>query len=251
MRVTVVNFCSTAVDMLDFSSDMLIDHAGTDNFDYLITTWNPTTAVQKWIIDYKRGIPLYHARYETEKNLDYVPNLRAMFNFGFSAGYKYNDWVAIVNTDMAFGSNWLANLVGRATEDIIPNSLHLSPIRGPNIVTIDLGEPVKGKFNLDLFWKKHAELYEHRVETEEQRGSWQATNTLPYIMHQKWWEKCGPWRPNHVRGQPPPDRQFFQRCHDAGARFVLVHDSIAYHHEAVERRSGVRPIGIEDMPEGM
>jgi GT2 family glycosyltransferase len=43
---------------------------------------------------------------------------------------------------------------------------------------------------------------------------------------------------------------FFERVHDAGGKYVLCHDSICYHHEAVERRSGVRPVGMENMQEG-
>jgi len=247
MRVSVVSFCSTAVDMLDFSSRMLMRNAGTNDYDYIVITWNPSLAVIEWLA----GEPgIIRLDYKTRHDLEYVPNLREMFNFGFDAGYARNDWVTIVNTDMAFGLNWLVNLMGRATEDVIPNSLHLTPIRGPHVITIDLGEPEEGKFNLGLFWKMHSELYRDKVETEEDRGGWRGCATLPFILNRKWWDVCGPWQPNHIRGQESPDRQFFGRCHEAGAKFVLVHDSIAYHHEAVERRSKIRPLGIENMPEG-
>lgn len=247
MRVSVVNLCSTAIDMLKFSSRMLMENAGTNDYDYIVVTWNPTPAVVEWL----DGEPeIVRVEYKTNPDLAYIPNLRAMFNRGFDAGYERNDYVAMVNTDMAFGSKWLANLVRRATEDVIPNSLHMSPIKGPNIITINLGEPTVEKFNLDLFWKKHDELYQHKVETEEERGGWRSTNTFPYVMHRKWWNTCGPWRPIHIRRQDAPDRQFFGRCHEAGAKFVLVHDSIVYHHDAAERRGKQRPVGLEKMPEG-
>lgn len=254
MRVSVVNFCSTAVDMLDFSSRMLLENAGTDDFDYVIVTWNPSPEVKNWVKAHScpRGsrMSFLWGQYITDKALDYVPNLRGMFNFGFEAGYQLNDWVVIVNTDMAFGKNWLINLTRRAKEDVIPNSLHLTPIVGPNVITVDLGVPTVKTFDLARFWKMHDEFYADKVETEEGRGGWKACNTMPYIIHRKWWERCGPWGTRHIRGTMPPDRQFFERCHKAGARFILVHDSICYHHEAVERRGKQRPIGIKNMPEG-
>lgn len=232
---------------------MLIQNAGIDDFDYIIVTWNPTPEVEKWIADHRQrkdGTQIWRGCYFTDKKLAYVPNLRAMFNFGFDAGYARNDWVAIVNTDMAFGENWLINLVRRAEENVIPNSLHLTPTIGSNVITVDLGVPTAKTFHIGRFWKLHRELCTDKVETEEDRGGWRACATMPYIIHRKWWNACGPWEPNHIRGCESPDRRFFGRCHDAGARFILVHDSICYHHEAVERRGKARPIGIENMPEG-
>lgn len=247
MRVSVVNFCSMAVDMLKFSSRMLMKYAGTNDYDYIVITWNPSPEVIEWLA----GEPeIIRVDYKTKRDLDYVPNLRQMFNFGFDAGYARNDWVVIVNTDMAFGRDWLVNLIRRATEDVIPNSLHLTPIKGSHTITVDLGVPTFKTFDINRFWKMHNGLYANKVETEEDRGGWRACATMPYIIHRKWWESCGPWEPNHIRGRESPDRRFFGRCHDAGVRFILVHNSICYHHEAVERRGKQRPIGVEEMPEG-
>lgn len=233
--------------MLDFSTRELIKHAGTDDFDYIVVTWNPSDEVQAWL-DERFG-KVIQVVYQADESLQYVPNLRMMFNKGFDAGYELNDYVCIVNTDMAFGTDWLKNLVDRTEPDVIPNSLHISPIKGPNIVTADCGVPTAEAFDAVKFWNLHDDLFQHRVDTEEGRGGWEATQTLPYIIHRKWWEKCGPWEP-FVRKDQPPDRMFFERVHKAGARYILCHDSICYHHEAVERRSGKRPIGAENMPEG-
>ena len=248
MRVSVVNFCSTALDMLEFSSRELLRTAGTEEFDYLVVTWNPSPEVQQWLEAHPEAVQV---EYPTDPELDYVPNLRQMFNRGFQAGCEMNDYVCIVNTDMAFGTDWLINLMRRATPEIIPNSLHLSPIIGSNIISVNCGIPTEATFDVSRFKRLHDMLFEDKVETEEQRGGWRNTNTMPYIVHKQWWEKCGPWRPNHVVGQEPPDRQFFRRIHEAGGKYVLCRDSICYHHEAVERRSKVRPVGIETMPEGV
>ena len=247
MRVSVVNFCSTADEMLNFSSIMLLENAGTNDFDYVVVTWNPTRDVIQWIAEHEWVI---RVDYQTDPNLAYVPNLRSMFNYGFGAGYELNDYVVIVNTDMAFGTGWLINLVRRAEEDVIPNSLHLTPIVGPNVITVDLGVPGTEAFDLARFWRMHDELNDDLVEAEKDRGGWKACATLPYVVHRKWWGLCGPWETEVGRGHTPPDQRFFRRCHDAGARFILVHDSIVYHHEAVERRSGRRPVGAEAMAEG-
>ena len=248
MRVSVVNFCSSRVDMLDFSTEMLIANAGTGDFDYVVVVWNPTSEVEQWLVDHPRCI---RADYRADPALNFVPNLRAQMNMGWDVGYALNDYVAIVNTDMAFGRGWLVNLGKHATPDVIPNSVIISPITGSNIVTANFGVPTRDTFDLAAFWKLHDKLFADRIETDEQRGSWRATQSLPYVVHRKWWEKYGPWgvEYDHVN-RKPPDWLFFERCHDAGVKYVMVFDSICYHHEAVERRGG-RPPGIEGMPEGL
>jgi hypothetical protein len=88
-------------------------------------------------------------------------------------------------------------------------------------------------------------LRQDRIETEDERGGWRNTNTMPYLIHRSVWEKCGPWG---LRSDgDTPDRRFFQRCHDVGIRFTMSHGSVVYHAEGVER-SGVRPVGTEGMP---
>jgi hypothetical protein len=249
MRVSVVNFCSTRPDMLDFSSRMLTENAGTD-FDYFVVTWLANRQVAEWLEN-----PPVSARrliHHTVDGLAYVPQLRAMMNHGFGWGYEVNDWVALVNTDMAFGRNWLRNLVKWAAEagpGSIVNSTHITPVEGTgNVITRDLGVTVEGTFLADEFWRLHDELYVERVEWEEERGGWEQCATFPYLLHRSWWEQCGPWSPI-FDGTMAPDRQFFRRCHEGGARFGLAHDSIVYHHEAVERR-GARPPGAEHLAEG-
>jgi len=233
--------------MLDFSTEMLIANAGTDDFDYLVTVWNPTPEVERWLSEHPRAIRF---DYQTNPKLNFVPNLRAMMNAGWSAGHELNDYVVIVNTDMAFGRQWLANLVRRVTPDVIPNSVIISPITGSNIITGNFGIPTANTFDLLAFQKLHDSIYADRIETEEQRGGWRATQSFPYVIHRKWWETYGPWGVEYDHtNKKPPDWMFFQRCHDAGVKYIMVFDSICYHHEAVERR-GSRPPGVESMREG-
>lgn len=246
MRVSVVNFCSVAYDMLQFSTEMLLRNAGTDKFDYFVITWNPSPEVAEYVEHHPQISPM---SYHTDESLEFVPNLRKMMSYGFTTGLTVNNYVCAVNTDMAFGRDWLVNLMRRATEEIIPNSLHLSPIVGPNIITANLGRTAAGHFNVDAFWTKHDELFEHKIETEKQRRGWRATNTFPYVMYRRWWEDCGPWEPHFNPKEEAPDRMFFDRVHRAGGQHILCYDSICYHHEAVERRES-RPVGIEKMAEG-
>jgi len=252
MRVSVVNFCSTAIDMLHFSTEHLIKNAGTDDYDYILVTWNPNDEVQKFADAYShcKVKSLIHKSYTTNQDVGYVPNLRAMMNFGFDCGYELNSYVVIVNADMMFGKNWLVNLVQYATKGQISNSLHITPIRGAHVITANCGVPTAETFNMKRFWQLHDQLYADKMETERQRGGWMNCATMPYVIHRQWWECCGPWKLTHIFGNESPDRQFFRRCHEAGATFVLVNNSICYHHEAVERRSKIRPVGIENMPEG-
>lgn len=252
MRVSIVNFCSTALEMLKFSTERMWTNAGTDDFDYIVVVWNPSPEVEAWL----RDNTINSRYYETRTELAYVPNLRAMMSFGFDEGYKLNDYVVIVNTDCMFGNEWLSNLVKHASEDVIPNSLHLSPIQWPSVYNVNLGCPSTKEFDEARFWNLVAALSEDRVETEAQRTfpgyePWQGCASMPYVLHRKWWEKYGPWEP--VMGPNdtlPPDQRFFRRVHEGGAKFIYVRNSIVYHHEAVERRGKQRPVGIENMPEG-
>lgn len=246
MRVSVVNFCSNALEMLKFSTQELILHAGTDDFDYIVVTWNPSQEVQAWLDASK----IKQVHYKHDPNISYVPNIRRMMNSGFDAAYAVNDYSCIINSDMAFGRDWLLNLARRATENVIPNSLHISPIKGPGVVTANFGIPEYGKFDAVKFQEMHDQLYSDKFETVQDRGGWQATQTFPYVMHRKWWKECGPWGLEVEHRRPAPDRQFFERVYKARATYIYCHDSICYHHEAVERRGNQRPVGCENMPEG-
>jgi len=255
MRVSVVNFCSTALDMLKFSTEMLIENAGTSEFDYFVATWLPTPEVAAWVKDHPRIWPLV---FPTQPGLDYVPQLRAMMNYGFDIGLAANDRVVIVNTDMAFGRDWLKNLMRRAEDPaFIPNSLHITPVdagyaqaQGVGIIKGDYGIPTIETFDARGFNDMVASLYRDAAYHEhEVRGGWESCATFPYVLHRKWWDRCGPWELELGGQVEAPDRRFFRRCHEAGARFLLCHDSIVYHHEAVERRRG-RPPGAEHLAEG-
>jgi hypothetical protein len=255
MRVSVVNFCSTAIEMLKFSTGMIFDNAGTDDFDYYVVTWLPTPEVVTWI-EYA-GYPIIRIPFETQPGLDYVPQLRAMMNHGFDTGILANDWVVPVNTDMAFAKGWLANLVRRATEPgVIPNSLHITPTpagdpsaQGVGIIYGNFGLPTADTFDLIGFERLAERLREDRVATQDEvPGGWRSCATFPYALHRSWWARYGPWALRHEGGDAP-DRRFFAICADHGAKFLLCRDSIVYHHEAVERR-GRRPPGAEHMAEG-
>jgi len=165
----------------------------------------------------------------------FVSNLRAMMNEGFDKGFELNEYAGLVNTDMYFGKGWLSGLVKHARPKEIVNSVHITRITGPHVVTADLGLPTYATFNMDRFNELYEELYADRIETETERGGWLATNTMPYMIHRDVWAACGPWELNITNGQTP-DRRFFQRCHEAGNTFTMSHSSVVYHHEAVERK---------------
>ena len=261
MRVTIVNFCSTALDMLEFSSLQALENAGgVADYDYLVVTWNPSPEVKAWLDEHPG---FYRSEYQTRPELDYVPNLRAMMSQGFDAGYALNDYVAIINTDMAFGREWLENLARRSSEDVITNSVHVTPVRAPFIVTENFGIPAYKTFDLARWWSLHDELFAraHReavrdgkdmvLTPKDRGGDWRSCATMPYVIHRKWWERYGPWEPDLGDHREAPDRRFFERCHDGGVQFLLCLDSICYHHEAVERRGSQRPVGIENMKPGL
>lgn len=242
MRVSFFNCVSTALDMLEFSTDSILNNAGYSEFDYIVVTWCPSDEVLEYINSYSNII---HVSYQTNNTIGYVPNLRAMINSGFDYGFNLNKYCGLLNTDMYAGEDWLLNLIKYISEDTIVNSTHISPIKGKHVITANLGIPTYETFNLDKFNKLYKSLYRDILETEDERGGWRNTNTMPYIFHKKWWDKCGPWELKIV-DRETPDRRFFERCHIAGAKFTMSRSSIAYHHEAVERRRA-RPKDAEGM----
>lgn len=245
-RVSIFNCVSTALDMLKFSTDAILGNAGTDNFDYIVVHWLATQEVAEYLEELKyKYSNIQLLKYSTNNSVGYVPNLRGMMNAGFDRGFKLNEYCGLVNTDMYFGKDWLSNLVKYTTQDTIVNSVHITPIKGPHVITANLGIPEYGKFNMDKFDNLYKSLYKDKLETERERGGWLSTNTMPYLIPKKYWDIAGPWELT-ITGNSTPDRRFFQRCKNAGAVFTMSHSSIVYHHEAVERR-GVRPEGARGM----
>lgn len=247
-RVSIFNCVSNALNMLEFSSDAILLNAGYDNFDYIVVTWGPSPAVK----DYLNKLQFRHknvhvVEYETNHEIPFVPNLRGMMNKGFDYGFQLNDYCGLTNTDQYFGKDWLLNLVKYANPNDIVNSVHISPIEGPNIVTANLGKTEYGTFLIDDFNRMYDELYEDRLITEADRGGdWRAINTMPYLIPKRFWEIAGPWE--LMLGAPhSPDVRFFQRCKDAGANFTMSLSSIAYHHNATERTQGKRPDDAANM----
>jgi hypothetical protein len=248
-RVSIFNCVSNAYGMLRFSSDAILNNSGYDNFDYIVVVWEPS----KEVIDYLNKLKcirdnIHIVEYNTNPNVPFVPNLRGMMNAGFDYGFDLNNYCGLVNTDQYFGKDWLLNLVKYANEDDIVNSTHITPIKGPHVITADLGIPEYSTFNINEFNKLYDTLYDDKLETEEERGGWLATNTMPYLIPKKFWQIAGPWE-LMLGKEYSPDRRFFQRCKDAGAHFTMSKSSIVYHHEAVERRSGKRPEAAKNMSE--
>jgi len=248
-RVSIFNCVSNAYEMLRFSSDAIIKNSGYNNYDYIIVTWGPSQEVVRFLDELKERYDFVHViEYKTNKSVAFVPNLRGMMNYGFNYGFTLNNYTGLVNTDQYFGKNWLINLVKYANNNEIVNSTHITPIQGPHVITANLGVPEYGKFNMLKFNEMYEDLYEDRLESEEERGGWIATNTMPYLIPKRFWVKAGPWE-LLLGKDSSPDRRFFKRCHDADAHFTMSRSSIVYHHEAVERRSNQRPNDAKDMNE--
>lgn len=245
MRVSIFNCVSNAIKMLKFSSEAILQNAGTSDFDYIVVTWLATQEVKSYLWDLTQHNSNVYIIDHTTLDVPYVPNLRAMMNDGFNYGFILNDYCGLVNTDMYFGKDWLKNLIKYATSKSIVNSTHISPIQGGNIITANFGIPEYGKFDMKAFQQMYKTLYKETLETEEERGGWKNTNTMPYLIPKIFWDKAGPWELTGISGLPP-DKRFFQRCKDAGAKFTMSRSSIVYHHNAVERR-GARPKGSEHM----
>jgi len=251
IRPAVVTCCSTRLDLLSACVTSMIGNESLQvglDWNLVVVTWVPSPEVEEWVR--VRSDTLTHVRYETNSSVGYVPNLRGMINLGFETCYALSDWAVLVNTDVVFGPDWLRELVQLSGDpDVIVNAQHVTRIAGTHTIMEDLGEPLPATFNQrawDLLLRKYRRPGEYR--TEEELGGWFAAATMPYVLHRKWWDRCGPWDLVIGGHSEAPDRRFFQQCHEAGAKFVLSLGSVVYHYEALERK-GARPPGTAHLPE--
>ncbi len=116
------------LDMLKISSETLIENAGTCNFDYVVITWNSKQDIIDYLGNLKdkygpRGIGVHVFDYQTNPNIGFIPNLRAMINQGFEASFRLNDYAGLVNTDQVFAPDWLQQLVLFAGPDRLVSSI--------------------------------------------------------------------------------------------------------------------------------
>jgi len=262
MRVSIINCVSTAAEMMRFSDESLFLHAQYDDFDYVIVTWLASPKVERYLeelpeiaLEYCPNCKIHVVKHETNPDVGFVPNLRAMMNDGFDYGFELNDFAGLINTDCYFAGFWLDGLVKNVHENRVINSLHITAASPPQpvtgIITENLGEPLPNVFNVVRFhelWREHFDPASLILASELNGPSgYRECATMPYLFHRKYWERCGPWELQCIHGQSP-DVRFFDRVARAGAEFALTKSSVVYHHEAVERR-GKRPHGAEYLPE--
>ena len=249
MRISIVNTISNALDLISYTYPNMIKNIGWEDYNYVMVVWEPSKEVIAWL---KERPEIKVVEYKVNKFVGYVPNLRGMINLAFEEGYKLNDYVCFLNTDVVFGKDWLKELMLFAKEDLIVNSVHITPIKGEHVLTRNFGLTTSSDFDMigfDELCNKIRCIGSLRFPVGGQ-NNWKSVATMPYILHKKWWETCGPWELIGVGlNIDPPDRRFFTRCHKAGAKFAMALGSIVYHSEGAERRSGQRPISAKGMPE--
>jgi GT2 family glycosyltransferase len=251
-RVSIVNCVSEALEMLKFSSEQLIENAGTDNFDYIIVCWNTTPQVDEYIDKlskkYNRTHPrlkIYRVNHKEIPNIGYVPNLRAMINEGLSKAFELNQYGGLVNTDQAFYKDWLINLIKHISPKRMVGSVVIMPKAILHHYEADFGLTEHGRFDKKRFEEFCGKIIKsNEVLTEKdiiKRKDMSYLNLVgfPYLFPKEMWEKAGPWELTLKNGTP--DVQFFRRAHKHGFKFVISLDSIAYHYEAGERGRGRQP----------
>lgn len=244
-RVSIVNCVSEALEMLKFSSEQLIENAGTDNFDYIIVCWNTTPEVDFYIEElereYKLSYPklkVFRVEHKEIPQIGYVPNLRAMINEGYKLGFKLNDYSGLVNTDMAFYKNWLINLVKYCGLIKIVGAVTIMPKKRLRYYyQADFGATEYGKFNNKEFIK----FCEQKIKvggiiTESQLAKGENALDLiafPNLFSRQMWYEVGPWELTLKNGTP--DVNFFQKAIRHGFKVIMSLDSITYHLEGAER----------------
>lgn len=253
-RVSIHNCVSNALDMLQLSSETLIENAGTDNFDYIVVTWNSNQDVLCYLNNLKkkyepRGIGVHISTYQTNPRIGFIPNLRAMINQGFEEGFRLNEYAGLVNTDQAFAPGWLEQLIIFMGEDRVISSITvdagvfyggIGPIR-----TRNFGRPTKSEFQYQSFVD-----YAKRISKPNKVSRCNRLITgFPYLFHRKWWNKCGPWELHQIPGFASPDVRFFTKLFALGVRNLWANGSVCYHWGAAERLEYSRHSEAKQMPE--
>lgn len=238
MEVTVFNICSTALDMLKFSTEMAIENAGTDEIYYLIVLWNPTTEVLDYLgeLSEKYVDKIGCTIYKTDKSLSFIENLRNCFNLGFEDGFKVNDYVCGINTDMAFYENWLINLVKYADKDSIINCRQIEPNPTIHHELGNFGNTVVDEFRNDDWKMFCSRIYEDKLISEEEwkerignKGA--RSDATPHLIHKSVWKMVGPWQVKMLA-----DVTWFDRAKLLGIKNMTSLGSIVYHRGAIESR---------------
>jgi len=225
MRVSVFNICSEAIDLLKFSTKYAFENAGNE-FDYILILWNPSKEVE----DYAKevGNVFY---YKTDKNLDFIQNLRNCFNMGFNKGFEFNNYTCGINTDMAFYKNWLKNLVKFRKKDSIINCRQIEPNPTPYHEVANFGCPGEN-FDLEGFYIFCNNIYEDRLISEEEWG--RRCDATPHLISREIWEKVGEW--NVKSNNPPSDVRWFNKAKLLGFKNTKSLGSIVYHYGREETR---------------
>ncbi|MDP2855932.1 MAG: hypothetical protein Q8N90_02285 [bacterium] len=245
-RVSIVNCVSEAIEMLRFSSEQLIENAGTDNFDYIIVCWNTTPSVDEYIaklnnkyIKTRPKMKVFRIDHKEIPSIGYVPNLRAMINEGFNKAFELNQYGGLVNTDQAFYENWLINLVKHCNPEKAISSVVATPKAIGSHHQIDFGITEYGKFNINGFSEfckriiKSGKLISESELKGQQNIEYLSFLGLPCLFPREMWLKAGPWELTISSGTP--DVNFFKRAHKNGFEFTRSCDSITYHLEGGER----------------
>jgi hypothetical protein len=211
-RVSVINCVSETLEMLRFSSEQLIENAGTDNFDYIIVCWNTTPEVDSYIKElegrYKQSHPklkIFRVDHKEIPNIGYVPNLRAMINEGFTKAFELNKYSGLVNTDQAFYKNWLINLAKHCNQKQMVSSVVVMPKAILEHYQGNFGITEYGKFNLQKFDKFcNAILKKNKLKTEQGLKGEEYLYLIgfPYLFPKEMWYKAGPWELTLDHGTP-------------------------------------------------
>jgi len=229
-RCSVFTICSEALDMLKYSTNMAINRAGTDNFDFIVILFDASDAVKRW--SREKGLRCFE--YHTKKDLSFMANLRNCFNEGFMRGFMMNEYTVPINTDNLFYNNWLVNLMKYTEQNRIVNCKLIEPGTVPTIHTSkNFGEPTEEKFDLEEFDAYCKHIYQDKLIHEKDYG--RRCDATPYILHKNTFAKFGPWELEPINGVPP-DVLFFDRCKAGGIDNMKSLGAISYHHGGVEIR---------------
>lgn len=237
IRVSVFNICTSAVDLLKFSSKMAIENAGTKDFDYIIVLWNPSKEVMDCLADLwdKYGDMIGSVFYKTDDNLDFIQNLRNCFNEGFNSGFKINDYCCGINTDMAFYKDWLVNLVKYADKESIINCRQIEPNPTIHHELGSFGNTVEGEFRMEDWLMFCNRIFEDKLITEDEwkirMGPNARVDATPHLIHKSVWEKVGPWQVKTLA-----DINWFNKAKLLGIKNLKSLGSIVYHAGGLESK---------------
>ncbi len=243
-KVSVICLIYQDVNWLDFVYKQVLMHTDLNEIEFFFVANQPTSEVKKHLKE--SYIPHYIFEPELEqKDEYYINNVYRAYNYGVKKAK--GNFVALINSDMAFTEGWLDNLILQYD--------------GNNCVSsrlVESGRLRTGRYGIE---KNFGESYSEYREGEFHQYADSTKQSIvkggglymPILINKEHFDKVGGYPAGNITidsdifsptianvGEPliSGDTAFISKMNHFGYKHITAFDSIIYHFQEGEKRSG-------------